>query len=249
MMLSQDANITALNSRAISLMKRSSYDESLKPLRRSLRLLLETKIAKNEIGRTENMNDNDDATRTLGVEFKFVRLNAAVDDFWGRDTPCSSTRDDAAGFCCNPLYDRALMMSGPETDEVAISDKNTEQVSCAILYNMALAHHLNGLKGGVRQEHNYRTAMTLYDAAARIFRGWGSDFSSTDLLVILAVTSNQQHIHLSSFRWDEAQDCYDRMCIVLENLSPAGHSTMGDDIHHFSMAVLLPAHFSAASAA
>jgi len=39
------------------------------------------------------------------------------------------------------------------------------------------------------------------------------------------------------------------MCIVLENLSPADHSTMGDDIQHFSMAVLLPAHFSAASAA
>jgi len=227
-------SIIELNDKAIEQMRKSQYADALSTLKMTLKDLkrrLEQVSAENSEQDTEEDDQQQDRCQVV-VEPVDMQVSS------------SSNVEDKT---CSTVYDRALALIGSEPD-IASNKNFRERSSAVVLFNMALIHHLAGLKGS-KQDVNYRNALRLYSMAGRVLSSSAESSvaaGTSDYLINLAITNNQAHIHSCHFSRREAQQCHARMCSILGRLpltltssNDVSAARLQDDVHHFRLNVML----------
>ena len=134
------------------------------------------------------------------------------------------------------LFDRLLLLSGSD-EAVCATAKSEERASGALIYNMALLHHLVGLKGGPGHENKLLKAVRLYDMVTETVSETDALESASDCLLYLATWNNKGMIHSYFYEANKTQDCSLRLRFVLSTMSHL--SLLEDDIFHFQLNIFL----------
>jgi hypothetical protein len=101
-----------------------------------------------------------------------------------------------------------------------------ETLSFVLLYNLALAYHLRGLKDRLLRNVHLSTALTLYEHAhAMLTIDEGMDVSS---LHIMAIASNLGHVHALLGHERRANICFQHLLSVILYVVDCGEGTSND---------------------
>lgn len=177
-----------LNAQAVCLMNKGCYDKALWMLKGALNHI-NLRIAQ-DLNATGNVVDSSSGSN---FDLNAVQLEEGLDD---KDSSSTS------------FFNRAFLIQG-QAEQMS----GSIHVLCtgAILYNIALIHHLVGLQDAEKRDKNYQRAMSVYGSASHIFSSCGNEYSHLPayLLGMLAFLLNQSHIYSMYLRdTDKAQQCY-----------------------------------------
>ena len=177
--------IIALNSKAVARICQGQYQDATMLLGRALRRVKERMMEPDvKSGSDEGLDDYE-------VEDYTVR-SYVVDVDEGNSSSVFS------------MFNRALILSGTD-NETIFSSRNEATVSGVLLFNMALCHHIQGLRG-LDEYHKLEKAMQFYKAAAAIIN-LNHSLCGADRLLYLAIYNNKAHIFSHLCCDEDAQRC------------------------------------------
>jgi hypothetical protein len=121
--------------------------------------------------------------------------------------------DKDAAHC--PLFDRAFVVGGDDTDSW-MGDTHCQNVTLSVLlYNLALSHHMSALHKGDIAINEYQVAMNLYQMALNLVEhsiqdeddGNTSEECQNLIILLCAIFNNMANIHSRHFNIEETRNC------------------------------------------
>lgn len=136
------------------------------------------------------------------------------------------------------LFDRALCIRGVEaSDLTSISAQNA--ISATVLYNMGLAHQLQGMQSLTKQKACFKKALKLYQMASDILKDCSADDGEVSGLLYLAVCNNMGHIYSHFCETQNAQRCLQWLQTILEACQSIDLGLPEDEYLPFYLNVLI----------
>jgi tetratricopeptide (TPR) repeat protein len=215
----------ALNHDGVDLMRQGNYQEAISVFRTVLRELLPRTALGDILCRVDQDEDVDlidKVTRTF-LSVRSVPLKNSLSLF-------NSSYQDHHTFS---LFDRALII---DATELVASSFTAGKICTAVvfLFNMGLAHQLQGMQELYSQQMHFKAAMRLYKMATEILercrRASGDDANG---LLYLAVTNNMGHIYSHFCKTRVVQRCLKWLHNILENMERSNTDTLGDEFLPF----------------
>lgn len=191
-------NAAELNAEAVSLIVKGEYANAISMLRSALESSRE-----GYNGVTEDSSVAIDLpTKIESILFEFVPPNIS------------------GGTGMFTVFNRALVVTGS-------APANSHKTTGSILYNIALCHHIRGMKLGSSEE--LAKALQFYHMAFSVVSNACDERSleDEDTILILALLNNSGHIHASFFNQNETHHCHELLQRCFE--SSEGSSLMQDD--------------------
>jgi hypothetical protein len=211
-----------LNNNAVDLMQLGNFDKVASEFRSALAVL-------HRFGQHEGVDLNDKVT-TNCISVRSVPLDYSLFD--------TSSHQDHHAFS---FFDRALVIDNAKST-VVCSIVGEDCITAVVLFNAALALHLEGRRNICLQQTSFKKALLLYKMASEIMERW-LDFVHCDhevnLLVYLAVMNNMGHIHSHFCEGREAQDCLQLLHVGLETVKSSGIDLYSEEYLLFSMNALI----------
>jgi hypothetical protein len=222
-----------LNNNAVNLMQQGNFEKVASEFRSALAVL-------HRVGQHGGVDLNDKVT-TNCISVRSVPLDDLLFD--------TSSHQDHHAFS---LFDRALVIDNAKL-AAACSIGGQDCITAVVLFNVALAFHLQGRRNICLQQTSFKKALQLYKMAFEIMERW-LDFVDSDeevnLLVYLAVINNIGHIHSHFCEGREAQHCLHLLHVGLETAKSSGIDLFSEEYLLFSMnALILRGQVAAAAAA
>ncbi|KAL3916234.1 MAG: hypothetical protein SGILL_005272 [Bacillariaceae sp.] len=115
----------------------------------------------------------------------------------------------SASSCCQQADDSSYVFCSPIEIRPAASTPSLK-VSLFIIFNLALAHHLNGIRQSDRDQ--LEKALKLYECVYRISHEEEVDLS---VLHAMALTNNLGHVHLILKDTLKSQKCFEQLLATL----------------------------------
>jgi hypothetical protein len=138
------------------------------------------------------------------------------------------------------LFNRALVI---DIAEFEASFSIAEQICTAavvFLFNMGLAHHLQGMQAIDSQETNFKKAMRLYRMGVEILdRCRRASGETVNGLLYLALFNNMGHIYSHFCRTKVVQCCLKWLQNILETMARNNVDTLGVEFRPFHLNILI----------
>jgi hypothetical protein len=135
------------------------------------------------------------------------------------------------------LFDQAFVIESTTDEKLLSWGMKRNRALVVVLYNMALTHHLMGVRNANDQKKNLKRSMRYYQMAMEVLRR-NKDIDQKKLM-FLAVSNNMGNIYSHAFDTTRAQSCLDSMASVLEALSGDPSTDMGDAYTFFHLNVVI----------
>ena len=191
------------NGKAVSLLRDGKCAESAREIRHALSQL--KKVIMHPDDDSAISEDSSDSSTT------YVDMDAESSSFSeDNESPISSiivpveTGASIAQIGAFSLFNRALVI----TQRDQIMTMRESRVSCILLYNAALCHHIEGFQSGCSQELS--SALQFYQYAFSLLTE-ANDVENDDLLLLLSLINNMGHIYSNVFDFPAAEHCMDMM--------------------------------------
>lgn len=137
------------------------------------------------------------------------------------------------------VFDRAFIVgSHREEEEDALSSAlNRDRTSAVVIFNMALAYQLMGMKDANKQGKNFERALSFYQLAVKVL-GKSVDIDESKLM-FLAAANNMGCIYSHSFDAANMQCCLNWMATVLEAQNESMEDEEDDLFSFFHLTVMI----------
>lgn len=130
--------------------------------------------------------------------------------------PVSTPASDKDSAHC-PLFNRAFVVGGDDTDSW-MGDTHCQNVTLSVLlYNLAFSHHLSALHKGDTAIKEYQVAINLYQMALNLVENSIQDNEDEDgstpeecqnlIILLCAIFNNMANIHSRHFNIEETRNC------------------------------------------
>jgi tetratricopeptide (TPR) repeat protein len=221
-------SVLNLNTKAIHLMREGLYTEAITLHHQALKEL------RSSVERDQHAegpkNCTSEGKQQTFIPMQTICLSGYLSLFK------SSFYQDHHAFS---LFSQALTID-PVDLEAVPSVEGQNCLSVVILYNMGLAHQLQGMRDLNKQKTRFKSAMSLYKMAASILTKGSSDTGEqVNGLLSLAVSNNMGHLYSHFCEEQEVQDCLQWICAILELDQLNYQDLVGDDFNLFHMNVFL----------
>jgi hypothetical protein len=222
-----------MNNNAVNLMRLGNFEKVASDFRSALAIL-------HRVGQNEGVNLADKVTPNC-LSVRSVPFENSL---------FNSSHQDHHAFS---FFDRALVIDNAKLAVVS-SIAGQDCITAVVLFNAALALHLEGRRNICLQQTSFKKALQLYKMAFNIMERW-LDFGGCDdevnFLVYLAALNNMGHIHSHFCEGREAQDCLQLLHAMLETVKNSGINIFSEEYLLFSMNALIlhDQEFAAAAAA
>ena len=218
----QTMGIILLNTRAVDLMRRGNLQEAISNLRVALGELL---------GRVDPHEVIDPANK---VTSSFLSVRSVPLEESLSLVKFSSCQDHHAFS----VFDRALVID--DADLVAASSSAGQDCTITVvMYNMGLAHQLQGMQDLRSQQANFKKALRCYQMATDVLEGCTGTEDQVSGLVYLAVSNNMGHIFSHLCDTKEAQHCLAWLFMILQAMEIYDTGILGDEYRPFHLNVLI----------
>lgn len=236
-------NVCDMNTHAIALIQRGSFQAALDVLRAALGTVItsSTRHQKKQCSPCTTPHDS-----TVVIQSTPMTVAAGASALFDQDEQHHSFY----------LFDRALIMAvtSASTARLSITDHNI--MLAAMLYNMGLSCHLEGLQnaagvtGGNTRHDDERSlikASGIYQMAVSILANIGKDTGPAGLLY-LAVLNNMGHLFARNFQQSDVQECLQWIGYILQLHPNEGNDGSDYNLFHRNF-ITLQGQFSAIGAA
>jgi hypothetical protein len=245
--MEKSMDIVALNGDAVFRMRQGNYQEAISIFRTALRELLpraallpkadlgEILCRVLEVGLTVKVTCSFLSVRSVPLEHSLSLSN--------------SSYEEVNTFS---LFNRALVIDIAEFEASSFIEGKICTAAVVFLFNMGLAHHLQGMQDIHSQETNFKKAMRLYKMGVEILdRCRRVSGETVNGLLYLASFNNMGHICSHFHRTKVVQRCLEWLNTILESMKRSNLDTLGDEYlpFHLNILILLGQDAWAASAA
>jgi hypothetical protein len=218
----QTMDIIFLNTKAVDLMRRGHLQEAISNLRVALGELL---------GRIDPHEDvaptNKVTTTLLSVQSVPLEESLSLVNF-------SSCQDHHAFS----VFARALVIE--DADLVAASSiAGQDCTRTVVMYNMGLAHQLQGMQDLRSMQANFKKAMRFYQMATDVLEGCTGTEDQVSGLVYLAVSNNMGHIFSHFCNTKEAHHCLTWLFTILQAMEIYDTDILGEEYLPFHLNVMI----------
>jgi hypothetical protein len=204
-----------LNTKAVDLMRQGNLREATSSLREAL-------------DQHEDVDLADKVTSAF-LSVRSVPLEQSL------SLVKSSSYQDHHAFS---VFNRALVIDDAEF-ATASSIAGQNCTTAVVMYNIGLAHQLQGIKDLRSQQANFKTAMIFYQMATDILEGCTDPEDQVSGLVYLAVSNNMGHIYSHFCHQREAQHCLSWLFTILQAMEISYMDILGDEYLPFYLNVKL----------
>lgn len=220
-------DVVAINSHAVALMEQGLFRDAATLLEAGLRDV-QTIINEQE----DLISENEEYSH---ANSKDILVNAVTLSY---DADSLSTPAIEGTVTC---FSKALLI-GSTYEAFHCTDRNLNRTAAVLLFNTAVANHMQGLAGDAYQRH-LKIAAKFYTASLRVIQVL-SEPTSSDILILLSSMSNLCCIHDIFLQTSDVRKCLDSIRNIidayqLERMCHHFESIHGVDISHFLLIVLL----------
>jgi hypothetical protein len=225
-------DIIRLNTKAVDLMRQGHLQEAISKFREAVDELR---------GRVNQHEDVDPANKVTST-FLSVRSVPLEESL---SLVKSSSRQEHHAFS---VFGRALVIDDAEL-VAASSNAGQNCTITVVMYNMGLAHQLQGMQDLRSQQANFKKAMIFYQLATDVLEGCTGTEDQVSGLVYLAVSNNMGHIFSHFCNTKEAHYCLTWLFTILQAMEIYDTDILGDEYLPFHLNVLILHGQDAAAAA
>jgi hypothetical protein len=217
----QTMDIIQLNTKAVELMRHGRLQEALSNFREALDEVL---------GRVDQ--HGEDPANKVTSSFLSVRSVPLEETL---SLVKASSRHEHHAFS---VFGRALVIDDAEL-VTASSIAGQKCATTVVMYNMGLAHQLQGMQDLRFQQVNFKKAMIFYQLATDVLEGSTGTKDQVSGLVYLAVSNNMGHIFSHFCNTKEAQYCLTWLFTILQAMEIYDTDILGDEYLPFHLNVLI----------
>ena len=205
------STVVDLNNRVASYFRDGLYLKAVKDLSAALSLLRETARKQKRSCQLCLADGSNMATVGSMCEFAAAqespRSGETMSDIWNCKT--------AHRFQLPYVFHRPICVS----DQIIRSHKSIEYLSYAIIFNLALAQHLNFMES--KSENSLRKAISLYEFAQRLLVLQNLEVSA---LHPMAILNNLGHAHDCLRNVSKAHMCFKQLLMAIMYVTESGES-------------------------
>jgi hypothetical protein len=219
----QTMDIIILNTTAVDLMRLGHLQEAISNFRVALGELLRGRVDQHEyVDPANKVTSTFLSVRSVPLEESLSLVN-------------SSSRQDQNAFS---VFGRALVIDDAElVADFAIAGQNC--TTAVVMYNMGLAHQLQGMQDLRSQQANFKKAMIFYQLATDVLERCTGTEDHVSGLVYLAVSNNMGHIFSHFCNTKEAHYCLTWLFTILQAMEIYDTDILGDEYLPFHLNVLI----------
>lgn len=211
-----------LNTRAVEQMRDGNLQGAISDFRAALGAIL---------GRVDQHEDVDHANKVTSTTFLSVRSVPLKEPSLVK----SSSHQDHHAFS---IFGRALVIDEAEL-AAASSIAGQNCTTTVIMYNMGLAHQLQGMQDLRSQQANFNRAMKFYQMATDVLEECTSSEDQVSGLVYLAVSNDMGHIFSHFSNKKEVHHCLTWLFTILQAMEIYDTNIIGDEYLPFHLNVLI----------
>ena len=207
-------NPSKLNNQAVAEIGDNCFNEAISTLTKALKRIQLVMMSSGEVRITDTANAGADEAMAAGED----TVGGDGEDTVGGDDPprdfCFEFLTCGSSSFLTSAEDGRISPRSMFRDPMHLSStvfnceiEHCEKLSCVILYNLALAHHLRAMEeqNETSRRSRLRNALTLYEHAHRILVSQEIDVS---VLHSMAITCNLGHIHHMTGNEAASQMCF-----------------------------------------
>jgi hypothetical protein len=211
-----------LNTKAVDLMRQGNLQEAISDFIAALGELLRRVDQPEDVDLTNKVTSTFLSVRSVPLEGSLSLVKS------------TSYQDHHAFY----VFDRALVIDGIDL-AAASSIAGQNCTTAVVMYNMGLAHQLQGMQDLRSQEANFKKAMRFYEMATDVLEGCTGSEDQVSGLVYLAVSNNMGHIYSHFYDTTEAQYCLTWLFTILQAMEIYDTDILGDEYLPFHLNVLI----------
>jgi tetratricopeptide (TPR) repeat protein len=199
-----------LNNRGVRSLRKGLYEDASAIILEGLELV---KTAMRDTDENdEQIYSSDDHIISLGTDFVFLEASSSS---YSLDGECQSQQELSYHVFFSPVEIPVNSV------QLAISP---HQISLFLIFNLALAHHLGGIKNSNLEQ--FENALKLYELVHKMQFQEQVELS---YLFTMALTNNLGHIHLCLKNTRRSKQCFEHLLAILMYFVEGGE---GEKVEH-----------------